>query len=134
MNSKIVTLYLVVVGLIFFSFGMAYFIFPVTMIEFSGMKIPTATAKADTWAIYAGIQIGFGLFLLACSKKLELSEAGLLAIAFVFGGVAIGRTLGMLYFDAFDQYSLAALAFEWPGALISIWLLVKSKKTNIQPS
>lgn len=130
MNSKIVRFYLVVVGLIFFGFGMAYFLYPVTMIEFSGMKIPTATAKADTWAIYAGIQMGFGLFLLACSRRLELFEAGLLSIAFVFGGVAIGRTLGIFYFSAFDQYSLAALVFEWPGALISIWLLAKSKKTN----
>jgi hypothetical protein len=123
-------IYLVIIGLIFFSFGMAYFVYPVTMIEFSGMKIPTATAKADTWAIYAGIQIGFGLFLLACSRRLELFEAGLLSIAFVFGGVAIGRTLGIFYFDAFDQYSLAALVFEWPGALISILLLVKSKKNK----
>jgi hypothetical protein len=130
MNKSIVPIYLLVIGVIFFGFGMAYLVYPITMIELSGMQIPTATSKADTWAIYAGIQIGFGLFLLYCSRNFELFNAGLLSITFIFGGVAIGRTLGMIYFNTFDQYSLSALAFEWPGTLIAIFLHQKLKKSN----
>ena len=122
MHQKFTQIFILIIGLIFLGFGLAYLFFPVTMIELSGMEIPTLVAKVDTWAIYAGIQIGFGVFLILCSKNASLFTAALLSIAFIFGGVAIGRTLGIVYYASYDQYSLSALLFEWPGTLIALFL------------
>lgn len=122
MKQNIVQIYLIFIGILFISFGFSYLFFPAEMIALSGMEIPTATAKADVWAIYTGIQIGFGLYLLLCSRNLELYKAGLLSIVFILGGVAIGRTLGVLKFEAYDIYSLSAFAFEWAGTFVALWL------------
>ena len=106
----------------------AYLIFPTAMIGLTGMEIQTATAKADVWAIYSGIQIGFGLFLLLCSRKSALYQAALLSIVFILGGVAVGRTLGILIYDAYDTYSFSALAFEWTGSIVALWLSARLNK------
>ena len=125
MKQNIVSIYLIVIGILFIGFGLAYLFFPTQMIAFTGMETPTATAKADIWAIYAGIQIGFGLYLLLCSRNSELFKAGLLSIVFIFGGVAIGRMIGILYFEAYDHYSLFALLCEWTGTFVAMWLYTK---------
>ena len=42
-------------GLSFFIFGWAYLIFPVFMVNLSGMEIPIGPAVTDTRAMYGGI-------------------------------------------------------------------------------
>ena len=98
MKEKTVPLYVMLVGLLFAGFGFAYLFFPILLIEQSGMKIPTPGAKADALAMYGGLQIGFGIFLMICAKAKHLQLAGLLSIVLIFGGIAIGRTLGVIYF------------------------------------
>ena len=122
MKKNIAPFYLIFVGLLFAGFGLAYLFYPLLLIEQSGMQTPTAGAKADVWAMYAGLQMGFGLFLLVCAKQSQLQLAGLLCISFIFGGIAIGRTFGVIYYQAFDIFNLSALCLEWPGTLIAIYL------------
>ena len=122
MKKTSVSIYLLLIGFVFIVFGFAYLFFPSLMIEQSGMQIPTPGSKADAWAMYAGLQIGFGAFLLVCAKEPHLRAAGFLSVAFIFGGIAIGRTLGVMYFQAGDLFNLSALSIEWPGALFALYL------------
>lgn len=127
MKQNMVSIYLFIIGILFIGFGFSYLFFPTEMIALTGMEIQTATAKTDVWAIYSGIQIGFGSYLILCSRYTELYKAGLLSIVFILGGVAIGRTLGILIYEAHDIYSLSALAFEWIGTFVALWLNARLK-------
>ena len=129
MNPSIIALYLRVIGWLFAGFGIAYVFFPTLLLEQSGMQTPSAAAKADVYAMYAGLQIGFGLWLLACAKHRDLQPAGLLSIVFIFGGIAAGRTLGVLYYASYDAFNISALCIEWPGSLFALYLYKKHCKT-----
>ncbi len=128
MKKTRMSMYLLFVGLVFIAFGLAYLFFPLLMIEQSGMQIPTPGAKADAWAMYAGLQIGFGAFLVLCARHEHLKSAGFLSVAFIFGGIALGRTLGVFYFHAADAFNLSALGIEWPGALFALFLYRKHQR------
>ena len=135
MKKNINAIYLALIGTLFAGFGLGYLFFPTLLIEQSGMLIPSASAKADAWAMYAGIQVGFGLFLILCANDSSLRRAGLLSIIFIFGGIAVARTLGVLYFQSYDAFNVSALCIEWPGTLVAIYLYKKnvadSAKSNI---
>ncbi|NRA42769.1 MAG: DUF4345 family protein [Pseudomonadales bacterium] len=130
MKTTYIPVYLRIIGWLFAGFGIAYVFFPTLLLEQSGMLTPSAAAQADVYAMYAGLQIGFGLWLLACAKHKDLQPAGLLSIVFIFGGIAAGRTLGVLYYASYDAFNISALCIEWPGSLFALYLYNQNRKAS----
>jgi hypothetical protein len=89
-------------------------------------------AKIDNWAIYAGVQIGFGAFLMRCALSNFAHDAALLSVAYVVGGIALLRVIGIGYYASFDLFSLGGLAFEAPTA-ITAWLLFRRMRSRSVP-
>jgi hypothetical protein len=130
---KVTTLFLLCVAALFFGFGTAYFLHPEEMAALSGVQLTSTPAKIDVWAIYAGVQIGFGAFLLRSALTHFATDAALLMVAYIVGGIALLRTMGIFYYASFDMFSLGALAFEGPTAIIA-WLLFlkhQNRKRNL---
>jgi hypothetical protein len=105
-------------GLGFVAFGVAYLVDPHGMMELVGLQLTTATAAADVRAIYGGLQLAVGVFLLACARRDDWMLPGLLATSYVFSFVAGARIVGIARDRATDGVTLGALAVEISCAVI----------------
>ncbi len=126
-------LFLTIVASLFSGFGAAYFLYPLEMSALSGMQLPGIPSRVDVWAIYAGVQIGLGAYLFRSVSTNFAIDASLLMVAYLVGGIALLRTLGVFYYASFDQYSLGALAFEGPVSLLAWYLFLQLQKQQKTP-
>lgn len=109
-------------GLGFLGFGIAYTLFPARMGDFTDVGPSTSTARADFMATYGGLQVGFGVFLLACARAADWLEPGLWAATACLTGLASVRTLGIALGRARVRWSIwFGLALETVGAGLSAW-------------
>lgn len=89
-------LVLVLTGAGFVGFGAAYALRPDRMAALTDLTLPSPTARADFVATYGGLQLGVGLFLLACARRAAWIEPGLWAVVAGLAGLASLRTLTIL--------------------------------------
>ena len=82
---------LVLTSIGFLGFGIAYTMWPLPMARLTDIPLPTPTARIDFAATYGGVQIGFGLFLFVCSRRLGWIEPGLWAATAVLLGLLLAR-------------------------------------------
>jgi hypothetical protein len=113
-----------IAGLMFVGFGLAFTLWPLPMARVVEIPLPTPTARIDLSATYGGFSLGFGAFLLACTRRASWLEPGLLAAAVALAGLALVRTLGI--FAAAGPPTpviLIALALEVTGVVASVLAL-----------
>jgi fucose permease len=82
------------------------------MLATVGIDLTSAQSMAEIRAMYGGAQVGFGGFLLLASRQPHLQRPGLLALALVMGGFALGRLCGIALDRTFDSITLVSLATE----------------------
>ena len=58
---------LVLLGLMFLSFGVAFLLRPAQMAQMVGIELPEPTARMEIRAFYGGLEIGLAVFLFACA-------------------------------------------------------------------
>jgi Domain of unknown function (DUF4345) len=106
----------------FLGFGCAFTFWPEAMARVVEIALPTATARVDLAATYGGFELGFGLFLLLCLRRLAWMEPGLYAGALALAGFAIVR-LGTLIITGLPVRPAIylALTLEVGGVLLNLW-------------
>lgn len=104
-------LVLVLNGLAFLGFGLAFAVVPDTMLALLDLPIPNGVARTDLRAIYGGLEIGFGLYLLLSATRPSWLLSGLLASTLATAGLVTGRTFG-LALDGLDPFNAKLLASE----------------------
>jgi hypothetical protein len=83
---------------------------------------PTPSARADFAATYGGFQLGFGLFLLACTRTQGWIEPGLWAAVAALAGFAAVRIVGILRAGGSVHWGIwFALALEVAGVGLNLW-------------
>lgn len=109
-----------IAGLMFIGFGLAFTLWPLPTGRLVEIPLPTPTARIDFSATYGGFSLGFGAFLLACTRRAAWLEPGLLAAAAALAGLALVRTLGIL---AAAGPPNIGLAVEITGVVVSVLAL-----------
>jgi len=84
---------------------------PASLAQQAGLSV-VPRALTEIRAIYGGLNIGLGSFLIWCLRHRELTFAGLLAVAFGVGGVGVARVFGMLMDRDPTAFHLMNLAIE----------------------
>lgn len=110
-----------ILGFGFLCFGVGFAVVPEGMGAFVGLEMPTPTATADVRAIYGGLEIGLGVFLIACARRPEWLRPGLLAAGYAFGFIAAARLGGIMRDGATDALTLGAFALEAGAAALSAY-------------
>ena len=90
--SKVV---LVLLGLMFLGFGLAFLLRPTQMAQMVSIELPEATAKTEIRAFYGGLEIGLAVFLFVCAATGGWIRPGLLAAGLACAGPALGRLVGL---------------------------------------
>ena len=116
-------------GLAFIGFGLAFTFAPVPMSGLVEISLPTPTARVDFGATYGGFEIGFGVFLLACTRRAAWVEQGLWAATAALAGFASIRLLGLLLAPAArGGVMFMALAMEIGGVIMCGLALVRVRR------
>ncbi len=113
---------LALTGLGFIGFGAAAALRPARAAAVTQLSLPTASARADFAATYGGFQVGFGVFLLVCTRMRGWHEPGLWAAVAALAGFAIVRGIGIL--RARGRVIRAiwfGLGLEVAGLLLNLW-------------
>jgi len=125
MLSKIV-LWMAAIG--FTPYGFMCLIDPSTATDYAGLSMTNGDAFVEISAMYGGLQVGLGLLCLLGALKPRFTHTSLTAVAFVIGGLVIGRSVGFFVgSDPVTSYTYGALVFEWLLTTLSILALRQSR-------
>ena len=128
---KYAKFFIAITGLIFFSYGAFLIYDPKQLINIANFSISENTALTELRAMYGGIQLALGLFMLACFRHERLIPPCLLLMSLVFFCLAATRTLGLIIDPADSGYNFNATIYESFSAIISIAFYLKLTTQNL---
>ena len=109
---------LVVVGLIFIALGVAFLLNAQSAANLVFLR-STGINRVSIRAVDGGLQLGLGVFFLVANARERWIRAGLGAVMLTCGGLAFGRTVGMLKEGQFDRAQIAFVAGELFAVVIA---------------
>jgi hypothetical protein len=124
LNMLFARVVLIIQLLVLLGLGLAYFVRPHEMVNFSGMLLMSAAAATDVRAFYGGMQIGLAAFLGLSLTSAQLTRAALILMVLLSSSLALAR-IGGLWLDGGAQqtFNLYALVLEVTGAVLSFLAL-----------
>lgn len=126
LTDRLVVAGLAFSGLVFTGFGVAFALWPVEMFAPLGEPLTSPAARTDVRALYGGLQLGVGLWLLHSIFRPAERRAALRLGLMSYASLAVTRFAGLAFDGSMSRVSLGLLAAETLGALISGALLVHS--------
>ncbi len=121
-------------ALLFIGYGLACLASPSLVADQTGMVLTTGVASAEVRAMYGGLQTAVGLLALLGALRPGMQAAVLLALVFVFFGLASGRTLGILIDPDPGIYNFGAVAFEATFGALAMVLLSRGTSDQSAPA
>jgi hypothetical protein len=115
--------FLGLVGLLFLPYGLYCFFQPAYLSEVAGLGLGSTTASTEVRAMYGGLQAAVGCFALAALLRSHLERPALLCVAFLAGGLFLGRLGGILFDGGVSPYTGGAVILEIALASTSVFLL-----------
>jgi hypothetical protein len=119
-------------ALLFIGYGLVCLSSPSVVADQTGMQLTTGVASAEVRAMYGGLQTSVGLLALLGLTRPGLQPAALLALVFVFFGLASGRMLGILVDTDPGVYNFGAFVFEAVFGVLAMMLLSKGAEGQAQ--
>lgn len=104
-------------------FGVAYAVRAPQMARMVGIDVPSNSARADYRAIYAGSQIGIGLFFAVAAFRPTWVQPALAALALFAGGFGVARLASLVVERAGWQAQWIVGALEILAGGIAAWVL-----------
>jgi len=124
MVSILTTLYLALNGLLYTGLGVAYLVSPHKMASKTDFVLSSGTAEVELRAIYGGLEIALGLFMIFCAFRPSWLVFGLVLTVVIYAGFAGGRIMGIILADSFGGITWKLLLFEVAAVLLGSALLV----------
>ena len=116
-------LFLGVQALLFIPYGLYCLVNPTVLLDSAGVMATSATATIELQSMYGGLQTAVGVMCALAVMQPRLRFPTLLALLFLFAGLAVVRvTLGLTQGD-FSGYTSFAMVFESVSLLLLIWLI-----------
>lgn len=122
--------YLIFLAAIFMGYGLYCLANPAMLAGAAGIEANSVTGTVELQVMYGGLQTAVGVLCLFAVIRQSLERHALVALLFIFGGLAIPRiTLGLMNSD-FSNYTLFAMGFEAFGVIATFLLLRRSSTTG----
>jgi len=116
---------LLVGGVIMTAVGVLFLVAPTTLEQGMGVMQPEAPARTEIRAVYGGIELAVGAFLLWCWRVPRHAASGVLFAALFALGAGLGRVVGFAVEGAVDPRNLTWGALELAGGAYAAWLVIK---------
>ncbi len=122
-------LFLRFTGILFALYGGFLYLDPQYLMELLALGDGSA-ARVEVRAMYGGLQLAMGVFLILASLRGPLyTEVALVVAIAVFAGLATARAAGLMI-DGVDGYNLGACIYEAISLVIAILLYQKQRSAN----
>ncbi|SDE09083.1 DUF4345 family protein [Aquimonas voraii] len=115
-------------GLGFIAFGAAFMLDPLGTLAATGIVLSGDLAAAELRAFYGGFELGVGALILASDFGARHRPYGLLLALGAYGGIAIGRAIGMLAGGVATPFLWFALAVEVVLATLALIALLRLRR------
>jgi hypothetical protein len=127
-------LLLTLIALIYLAFGFAFLFNPNEMATMLSLRFVADAARTDFRAMYGGLEIGVGAFLLICAMRREFVRIGLFASACALVAMATSRSVGLLLDGVNVVQTLIAIS-EWVGGAAATWgaVMARPEKDSLPP-
>jgi hypothetical protein len=109
---KSAKIFLGLTGLIFAVYGVYLIINPQFLIEIANFSISENTALTELRAMYGGLQLALGLFMLISCSRESLITPCLLLMVLSFLCLSGTRALGLVIDPADNGYNVSAMLYE----------------------
>ena len=119
----IARVFLALSGLIWFPYGLYCFVAPGYLADAAGIVSTNATGNIELRAMYGGLQAGIGALAFAGALRPAWMRSVLFAGCFLFGGLAVTRSLAAIGAGEVSPYTAFGLVFEWTSTVLAFWLL-----------
>lgn len=93
-------------------YGVFSFFQPTYLGEIAGVMATTPTAQTEIRAMYGGLEAAIGVLCATALLRPAFAQPALIMLAFLSGGLALTRTLGLLLDGSASGYTVGALGFE----------------------
>jgi hypothetical protein len=119
----LIRVFLGIQALIFIAYGLYCLVQPQMLEGAAGITAVTMTGIIELQAMYGGLQTGVGVLCGLAAFVERFRQGALLALLFIFAGLAVTRvSLGLVHGD-FSNYTLFAMIFESANTLFLLWYL-----------
>ena len=112
---------LVLSGLCFVGFGGWILYQPEQLFRILDLTRPPPILQVEIAAMYGGLELGLGVFFLVAAGRGRWVRAALAAQVATFGGLGVGRVIGMALHGPATRLYLGFLAFEIAGAVLGFF-------------
>lgn len=114
-------LVLIIFGMSFIGFGLAFVSYPGDMAALVSIALVDRGARTDIRAIYGGMELGLGVFLLTCAVQRDFVRIGLFASACVLIAMATSRFVGLLLDGFWQPMQILFMVIEATAGVIGTW-------------
>jgi len=98
-------------GILFLAYGLVCLVVPSVPADYAEMILPGPTASTEVSAMYGGLQAGVGGLLCWSAMRPERVAPGLLVLTVLLGGLALGRSYGLVT-NGTTAYNVGAVLYE----------------------
>ncbi len=117
-------LFLMLAALLFAGFGLASLFQPERIAGMVGIQPSTTAGRSEIRAVYGGLELGLGAFLVYCALDAQRLELGLLLVVLTYGAAAVGRMIGIALDRPVEAVTRRILVAEVAFAIVGLVLLL----------
>lgn len=125
--SKLSRIVLIAGAVIYFAFGIMFFISPDMITVMDGIILPDRAAANHIRAVYGGMEIGLALLLINFCIVKDGLKSGLIVLAFSIGFTSISRLYGIVFDQGGDISNILSFIAEFSFAVVSMFLFLRTK-------
>jgi hypothetical protein len=114
---------LILAGAGFLGFGLWLIVDPAGGLATVGIAASNPAGLIELRALYGGLELGLGIFLLLCAARPDWRRPGLWAVLLGNGGIGLVRLVGIALTGVFTPFFAAALVWELGFSGLAAWLL-----------
>lgn len=130
--SKLSRIVLIAGAVIYFAFGIMFFISPDMITVMDGIILPDRAAANHIRAVYGGMEIGLALLLINFCIVKDGLKSGLIVLAFSIGFTSISRLYGIVFDQGGDISNILSFIAEFSFAVVSMLLFRAINKNSQQ--
>ncbi len=111
-------------AVVFIPYGLYCLVQPQMLSDVAGIAATTATGVIELQAMYGGMQTAVGVLCALGAAAERYRSGALMALLFIFAGLAVPRVSLALMHGEFSGYTTFAMVFESLSLLLLLWLMV----------
>ncbi|WP_291782687.1 DUF4345 domain-containing protein [Cecembia sp.] len=125
---KISKILLILGSLVYFGFGLLFFIHPDAITDIDGIILPDRSAANHIRAVLGGMEIGLGILLLYFVLDKKRIQYGLIVLAGSIGITSLARLYGIVFDGASNTSNWLSFLAEFSFGLLAFILFFIERK------